>query len=120
MLTENPRLYDCDHCAENPFFYQQLGHDGPPAGGFTTNLADGAELQRCPRLDVLQAAGHVRAEVDMVRVELYPLYRSGHLPVAGGVLDQPARLMDFMRTFDRVAVAVQASVDRITSEDGDA
>jgi hypothetical protein len=116
VLGENWRLYDCDHCAENPYYLTMLGHDGPPQGMWLENLGDGTELKRCPRRDLLEADSEVLAELRQNRVELYPLYRQGHLARAGGVLDQDARYIALMRAFDSMTEAVQRKFDAIKHE----
>lgn len=82
---------------------QMLGHDGPPQGAFRKNLLTGEPLALCP-IRSLQLAERrdprLMREVETVRTELFPPYRDhGLLPLAGGVLDQPARTMDMLRLF---------------------
>jgi hypothetical protein len=91
-------------------FYQVLGHDEKPYGMWTHNLATGEELQRCPMRDLLEADEQVLREVNTHRTELYPLFRKGHLLNAGGLADQSARYLSFMRYCDRTADAVEDRV----------
>ena len=102
-------LYNCEHCYENEGYLTLLGHDGPPQGLWDKNLIDGRPLERCPMMDLISAAPEKRREITIMRTELYPLYREGHLLEGGGVADQPARYMEFMREFDGVATASEAA-----------
>jgi hypothetical protein len=83
-----------------------LGHDGPPTAFWRENLITGATLERCPvrtLLDARQENPQLVAEVESYLTTLYPAYRDGHLLVAGGVADQPARYWDVINMIRDVA-----------------
>ena len=97
-----------------------LGHNGPPVGSWETNLVTGEKLERCPVMALLLAdAKHIQ-EIQQHRDELYPLYRAGHLPRAGGVYEQDARTLAIFREIDRMREAADAAHKRILAEEGDA
>lgn len=112
-------FYDCSHCAENPYFYDALGHSGRPQQFYTKHLITGEDLEICPMMTILRGDKKTLEEVRMHRDELYPLYRAGHLPVGGGVLDQPARSLAMFRYFDYVASAGQRAFDKIRPPGGE-
>lgn len=119
-------FYDCAVCAAQPVFKEQLGHDGPPTGWWEANLLTGAPLARCPLRDFLdaQADDPARAEEFLrMRDEYLPLYEDGHLLVDGGVSDQPARYLDWMRALRKAAVASEVRFTQLTRatprEDGE-
>lgn len=95
-LGENDELYSCRACAKNPALYAQLGHDGPPQNFWRDNLFNGAPLRRCPVRDILEARERdqqLAEEFDRYTTHYYPAYQDGHLLVAGGIADQPARYL---------------------------
>jgi hypothetical protein len=102
---------------------QMLGHDGPPQL-HAKNLLTGEPFARCPMRTLLIAEEREPAlvrEVEMVRLELFPPYRDhGVLPVAGGLLDQPAKTMDYLRLFRGFDRLSQAKYDEITYGTGGA
>lgn len=110
-------LYDCSFCEKNPAFYALLGHDGPPKGGmWRENLVDGRPLQICPvRLFQIaeEVAPEMLAEFNRHVHEYYPHYAKGHLLLAGGVANQPAITMEYMREIDRLRALTQAKHDEI-------
>lgn len=112
-------FYDCSHCAANPYFYDALGHSGKPQQYYTKNLITGEDLDICPMMTLLRADPAVLSEIRMHREELYPLYRAGHLPVAGGILDQSARSLSMFRYFDYVKSAGQIAYDKIRPPGGE-
>jgi hypothetical protein len=77
-----------------------LGHDGPPEAFWRENLITGKPLERCPVRTQQLASPNLMREIDVMRVELYPGWQQGHLLAAGGLEDQPARYLEFMRLFD--------------------
>lgn len=95
---------------------QLLGHDGEPQL-HRTNLVTGEALGLCPvrAVDRARAADPALGrELDLVYYQLYPPYRDhGVLPVAGGALDQPARLMDYLTTLAANERLVDAKLDEI-------
>jgi hypothetical protein len=112
-------LYDCSFCEKNPGYYDLLGHDGPPAGLWTTNIVTGERLKRCPVMDLRTADRNTLREVTMMRTELYPLYREGHLLVAGGVIDQPARYLSFMREMDAARLKAESAFQKVLRDEED-
>lgn len=79
-----------------------LGHDGVPTGFYRNNLVTGEPITRCPLRDWLDASEEVRSGIRMYEEELYTLYQDGFLHSAGGVGDQDARYIDFMRHISMV------------------
>jgi hypothetical protein len=51
------------------------------------------------------------AEVDRYVDSYYPAYRDGHLLVAGGLADQPARYVELVQLTGELDRAVQARFD---------
>lgn len=106
-------LYDCASCAQRPFLRAQLGHDGPPTSFYTDNLLSNEPLERCP-LRTLQLADEaggagrsLAREVERHADVYFPAYRNGHLLVAGGVADQPARYLELMGMIGAMESRVQ-------------
>lgn len=96
-----------------------LGCDGEaPTGYWRENLIDGRELLCCPMRTMRLAPVALRREVERHVHEYYPLYKDGHLLVAGGVADQPARYLDYMRTIGAVERVQQAKYDALTRDEG--
>lgn len=89
--------YSCSQCEKQPYLYAALGHDGPPQTFYRTNLVTGAELEECPVMTLLKAPPEIQAELQRMELEYYPMYEDGHLLVAGGLVDQPSRYLDWMR-----------------------
>lgn len=94
-----PEFYDCDRCTD--LLKQSLGHEAPPVGLYTRNLLTDEPFALCPlrQLQLDPDPAGVR-ELVFHRETLHPLYRQGRLLTSGGVADQPARYMAWMREFD--------------------
>lgn len=118
-MLSGDHIYSCEYCAANPGFYTLLGHDGKPNGAWEKNLVTGDEFERCPKMTLIQANADKIKEIQLYRDELYPLYRAGHLPRAGGALDQDARALDYFREFDHARAGADAAYLRIVKADGD-
>lgn len=99
-------LYDCESCRIRPALYQMLGHDGPPTQYWKENLIDGKPLERCPVRSLQLADPSLVAEINRHVNEYYPFYEDGHLLVAGGIADQPARTVTYMLEIKRVSQLV--------------
>jgi hypothetical protein len=78
-----------------------LGHDGPPTAFWKENLIDGTPLERCPLRSLQLADPELVAEINRHVNEYFPFYEDGHLPVAGGISDQPARTIAYMLEIKR-------------------
>lgn len=95
---------------------QLLGHDGAPQL-HRTNLVTGEPLTICPVRAVERARAADPAlgrELDLMYYQLYPPFRDhGVLPVEGGTLDQPARVMDFLTTLAAHERLVESKLDEI-------
>jgi alkaline phosphatase len=101
---------------------QLLGHDGPPAGIWTTNLVTKEPLARCPLRSIQLAREHaptLSANVDRHVDLLYPAYREGHLLVSGGIADQPNHYVEMMRVIRDMEALGEAVYRRITAENGE-
>ena len=101
-------LYDCESCAARPALYQMLGHDGPPTMYWKKNLIDEKPLDRCPLRTILLADPSLVSEMARHVNEYFPFYEDGHLLVAGGISDQPARSLAYMSEIRRVWATVDA------------
>lgn len=83
-----------------------------------TNLITDEPLTLCPVRTMQLAAQRTPelvAEIDRYVGSYYPAYRDGHLLVAGGLADQPARyveLVQMTQSFERI---VQAKFDAATA-----
>ena len=97
-----------------------LGCDGePPTGYWRENLIDGRDLLCCPQLTRRMAPAELRREMDRMWSEYYPLYsKDGHLLVTGGIADQPARFMEYMRAIGETVKAMEAKHTEIAKGDG--
>ena len=105
-------LYDCRSCAANPALFEQLGHDGPPTNYWRENLLSGEPLQRCPVRELLalrETDPRALTEFEQHVGTYWPAYKAGHLLVAGGIADQPARYVDMMHA---IADVVERSDDK--------
>lgn len=78
---------------------------------------DGRPLQCCPVRTLQLAPPALLQEVTRHLTEYYPLYEAGHLLVAGGVADQPARYLDYMREIARLRTVVQRKFDEMGGAD---
>lgn len=96
-----------------------MGHNGPPTGLYRENLVTGGQLARCPRRDLLEADPSVNAEIESMRLEVYPLWSKGMLLMPGTVGEQPARDLAFMREFDAVKGLTQLKADEIRASNPD-
>lgn len=110
-------IYNCQECEKNPYFYDALGHSGRPQAMWLQNLVTGKDLELCPRMMLLRADPELLHEIATHRDDLYPIYRAGHLPRAGGVLEQDARTLAYFRFIDSTREAAQAAYDKIILED---
>jgi hypothetical protein len=70
-------------------------------------------------MTLLKADAKTIKEIQVHRDELYPLYRAGHLPRAGGALDQDARTLDYFREFEKAQNGADAAYLRVLKDDGD-
>lgn len=109
-------LYDCESCALRPALKRMLGHDGPPEAFWRENLLTGKPLERCPVRTLLLADPHLVGEMETYRAELWPLWEKGLLLAAGGIEDQPARYLDYMRAFDHAQAMVDLKAREVSGE----
>lgn len=72
----------------------------PVPGGNAGFYWDGVPLARCPRALVEPWAWEYLA--------LFGPYKAGNLPLAGGVLDQPARLLDALQAIEGTLAQIRA------------
>ena len=115
-------LYDCSKCNENPNLKALLGHDGRPTGLWRENLISGDVLQECPLRTLLRAREDHAAtmqELDRYRDTYYPAYQDGHLLVAGGVSDQPARYLAMILALRDSEHAMQRKYDEVKAAEID-
>lgn len=73
----------------------------------------------CPRRQLNEAPRSMVAEVYRYVNSYYPAYEDGHLLVAGGISDQPARyiaLVQLTQAYDRM---VQAKYEELREKDND-
>lgn len=86
-----------------------LGHDGPPQAFWENNELTGEPLTRCPirQLQLVEDPA-LQAEIIRWRDLYFPLYKKGHLLVAGGVSDQPARYLEAMQYLE----CLEAKIDK--------
>lgn len=101
QATFNETFYTCRHCAEYPERYAQLGHDREPEL-WQTNSITKAPLKLCPIRRLQLAPESMQLEINRMLGFYYPMFKAGHLPMAGGLHDQPARLMDYMQLIQRL------------------
>jgi hypothetical protein len=95
-----------------------LGHDGPPVGGWwEKNLITDELLTLCPRRLMLLAPPGVVDEMLRYVNSYYPAYQDGHLLVAGGLADQPARYVSLVQLTRRYDAQVQEKFDELTREE---
>lgn len=109
-------LYSCKSCALRPALKTMLGHDGPPTSYWRENLVNGNRLDRCPVRTMQLADPKLARELEMFRFEIYPFWKKGHFPRAGGAGDQSARELAMLRELDRVGEVVK---DRYSELRGD-
>lgn len=110
-------LYDCRSCAARPALYAALGHNGPPQQYWQENLLSDETLARCPVRDLLEAPEHLTNEVARYVGTYYPAYRDGHLLVAGGIADQPARYLNMVRLIASLEAQAELKYDELTKEE---
>jgi hypothetical protein len=96
-----------------------LGHDGPPESFWRKNLLTGKPLERCPVRTLQLATPHLVDEIEALRTEIWPLWEKGLLLSAGGIEDQSARYLDYMREFDLTQRMVEAKAKEIASSEAD-
>lgn len=94
-----------------------LGHDGPPTNYWRENLITDEKLTLCPRRLMLLAPPAMSAEVQRYVHSYYPAYQDGHLLVAGGLADQPARYVTLVQLTRRFDKAVQAKYEELATEE---
>ncbi len=111
-----PEFYDCAACDRNPGLKPRLGHDGPPAALWLENLLTAEPLTRCPIRQLQLAPPELQAELDRDRRTL-PLYQAGHLLIAGGISDQPARWLETMQEMAELEEQAQATYLKIKAEE---
>lgn len=102
-----------------PEFYSLLGHDGPPRQYWTENLITGDELKRCPVRDLLEARvadPPLANEFDRYVEVYFPAYKDGHLLVAGGIADQPARYNTMIQLMRATAEKLEVRHLELTKE----
>lgn len=58
----------------------------------------------------------VRTEVHRYLDVYLPAYDDGHLLVAGGIADQPARYLELIQLIRRTRTAAQAKYDELTKD----
>lgn len=117
-LTD-PSFYDCTACERNPGRKVQLGHDGPPLQFWRENLITGEKLEECPMramLRIREAEPRLVRELERMRLEYFPLYRDGHLLVAGGVTEQPARYLGYMRELSAMERLVEGKINSLKAK----
>jgi hypothetical protein len=73
-------------------------------------------LDRCPLRTLQLARAEVVEEMDRYVDRYYPAYQDGHLLVAGGIADQPARYLDWMEQIARVDQAAKDKYHELTAE----
>lgn len=112
-------LYDCSSCAARPALKEMLGHDGPPTAYWREHLLTDAPLARCPVRDILDAPIDVREEVGELLQLLVPAYDAGHLLVAGGLADQPARYVEMIQLVRATRDRVSERLREIETEGGE-
>ena len=112
-------IYDCKGCEEAPFRLEQLGHDREPTGLWDSNLITDAPLTRCPVRLLQLAEPEVRREILRWK-DQYPDFKKGHLLVAGGISDQPARWIEAMHCLESLDQRQQSKYLEIKkASDGD-
>jgi hypothetical protein len=112
--------YDCSECAKNPAYLTILGHDGPPSPQlWTKNLITDEPLTLCPVRTMLLAPDAQLAEVNRYVDSYFPAYQDGHLLVAGGLADQPARYVELIQVTRRLDRQVQQKFDAMNTESGE-
>jgi hypothetical protein len=94
-----------------------LGHDAPPTAFWKENLVNGEKLERCPVRTLQLADQSMLSEVTRHAVDYYPFYEDGHLLVAGGISDQPARFIAYMQEINRLRVIVDNKYEEERSKD---
>lgn len=68
-------------------------------------------------LDAERRTPAVYAELELYVLTYWPAYRDGHLLVAGGVADQPARYLDMINEMQAAGVAAEIKYLEITAKD---
>lgn len=95
----------------------QLGHDGAPVM-IRENVITGAPLARCPMRDLLEADPALSAEIGRMQYEYFPMFKLGHLLEDGGLANQPARYVDYMRHLHALDRRVQANLETPDNGEG--
>ncbi len=93
-----------------------LGHDAPPTSYWRENLINGKPLARCPVRTIQLADPKLVNELEQFRLEIYPFWKKGHFPRAGGALDQSARELALLREYDRVGELTKARYRELRGE----
>ena len=104
-----------------PWLKEVLGHDGPPGDGenmalWDRNMLTDEPILLCPIRALQIAPQELQAEVIRMRMELFPLFEKGLLLVKGGVADQPARYVEYMRTIEDLNGQVKAKLNQSAEE----
>lgn len=101
---------------------QALGHDGPPTNYWDKNLITDVPLDRCPvrSLQLARESGTLAREVDRYTDVLYPAYKAGHLLVAGGVADQPARYLALINLVESIRQQVEEKASALARPEPEA
>lgn len=79
-----------------------LGHDKQPTAYWKENLLTGEKLERCPLRTIQLADPTLVSEMRRHVNEYFPFYEDGHLLVAGGISDQPARTLGYILEIRRL------------------
>lgn len=81
------------------------------------NLIDGKPLERCPVRSLQLADPLLVSEMHRHVNEYYPHYEDGHLLIAGGIADQPARYLAYMNEIGRTRETVDQKYAEHRGED---
>lgn len=96
-----------------------LGHDGPPTAFWRENLITKEKLDRCPMRTtqlIRETDPDVVDELDRYREIYFPAYEDGHLLVAGGIGDQPARYLDIVGRIRSIEKQITARYLELTTK----
>lgn len=85
--TNKRKSYGCENETKEPFL-----------------LIDGEGIRRCPRkLITKQSAEYIK---------FYGYYEKGYLPNAGGILEQPAKLMDAITVIENMLAEMREEKEK--------
>lgn len=96
-----------------------LGHDGAPTSIWKKNLIDGKPLERCPVRTLQLADQSLVSEIHRHVNEYFPYYEDGFLLAEGGIADQPARYLAYMREIPRMRFIIDAKYKEARGEDSE-